>query len=185
VPESSELVGPFPGGKNPVEYDKIRRRVFWTIPSGLFLIGSRSAERRNLMCANWLTQVAREPKLLAVSIERHAHTHDLIHTGRCFAVSILDRADRGVVRRFVTPATDDRHAMTLNGEAYVDAEVSGAPVLAAAIAWLDCAVEREVDFATHTLFVGEVVDAGFSTDVDRVASHEVLRMEDTKMHYGG
>ena len=38
-----------------------------------------------------------------------------------------------------------------------------------------------VDVSSHTLFVGEVVDAGFQKDEDTA----VLRMEDTRMNYGG
>ena len=155
------------------------------MPSGLYLVGSHSGERRNLMTANWVTQLSSEPKLLGVSVEHGALTHELISTGRCFSVSVIDREDRTVVRRFVKPADDDRAAMTLNGCAYVDAPVSGAPVLAAAVAFLDCALEREVAFASHTLFVGEVVDAGFGSLANRGEHSEVLRMEDTRMNYGG
>ncbi len=40
------------------------------MPSGLaHLVGSRSADRRNLLTANWATKVSFEPKLLAVGVE--------------------------------------------------------------------------------------------------------------------
>ena len=38
-----------------------------------------------------------------------------------------------------------------------------------------------IDCGTHTLFLGEVIDAAFATD-DEV---EIARMEDTRMKYGG
>ena len=185
MPGQGNLIGPFPAGRNPDDYDHLRRRVFWKMPSGLFLVGSHSGERRNLMTANWVTQLSSEPKLLGVSVENGALTHELISTGRCFALSLIDREDRAVVRRFVKPANDDRDAMMLNGFDYVDAPVSGAPVLLGAVAFLDCALEREVTFTSHTLFVGEVVDAGFGTLADRGEQRDVLRMEDTRMNYGG
>ena len=44
------------------------------------------------------------------------------------------------------------------------------------------ATKREtVAAGNHTLFVGEVVDCGFLKDEET----EVLRMEDTRMSYGG
>ena len=46
---TGELVGPFPRGADPVEYDKLRRRVLWTMPSGLYIVGSRAGDRRNGM----------------------------------------------------------------------------------------------------------------------------------------
>ena len=43
------------------------------------------------------------------------------------------------------------------------------------------AVQRSVELGTHTFFVGEVTAAGFQRDEDT----PVLRMEDTRMNYGG
>ena len=45
------------------EYDKLRRRVLWKMPYGLYVVGSRAGERRNGMTLNWATQVSFEPKL--------------------------------------------------------------------------------------------------------------------------
>jgi flavin reductase (DIM6/NTAB) family NADH-FMN oxidoreductase RutF len=42
-------------------------------------------------------------------------------------------------------------------------------------------VRQTVDVGNHSLFIGEVVDAGFQAD----EATEVLRMEDTRMNYGG
>jgi flavin reductase (DIM6/NTAB) family NADH-FMN oxidoreductase RutF len=208
------LVGPIPPGEDPDAYDRLRRRVLWSMPSGLYLLGSRAGERRNLMTLNWATQLALEPKLLGVSVEGTAVTHALVHDGGCFSLAILARGDRAVVRRFVKPAVEDREARTLAGVDYLDAPVTGAPIYAGALAWLDCRVSREVDCGSHTLFVGEVVAAGFgraaggsgdagtSTGSDAggsgaagagaVASAgassvagEALRMEDTRLYYGG
>ena len=60
-------------------------------------------------------------------------------------------------------------------------KVTGAPILAQAVAYLDCEVRERSTAGNHTLFVGEVVDCGFLKDEET----EVLRMEDTRMNYGG
>jgi hypothetical protein len=52
---TGEPVGPFPGGADPEEFDRLRRRVLWKMPSGLYLVGSRLGDRRNLMTLNWAT----------------------------------------------------------------------------------------------------------------------------------
>jgi flavin reductase (DIM6/NTAB) family NADH-FMN oxidoreductase RutF len=161
-------------------YDRLRRRVLWKLPSGLYLLGSRAGERRNLMTCNWVTQLALEPKLVGVSVERAALTLELITEGRVFALSILAREDRAVIRKFVKPAVDDPVAGTLSGQP-VRAAVTGAPILASAAAWLDCELRQSVECGSHQLFIGEVVGAGFGAD----ESVEVLRMEDTRMNYGG
>ncbi len=177
---TAEPVGPFPPGADPVEYDKLRRRVFWKMPSGLFVLGSRAGDERNGMTLNWASQVSSEPKLIAVSVEHPALTHRLITDGRVFALSLLDREDRALVRKFVKPAEVDPEARTLNGVAYHDGR-SGAPVLDQAVAFLDCELRQAVEVGQHTLFIGEVVDAGFQRDEETA----ILRMEDTRMNYGG
>ena len=79
--------------------------------------------------------------------------------------------------KFSKPATDD--GATLNGRP-VRAATTGAPVFEEAIAWMDCEVRQAHDLGSHTLFVGEVVDAGIR-DAEAVAA----AMRDTRMKYGG
>jgi flavin reductase (DIM6/NTAB) family NADH-FMN oxidoreductase RutF len=161
-------------------FDRLRRRVLWKLPSGLYLVGSRAGGVRNLMTLNWASQLALQPKLVGVSIEREALSHRLIAEGGVFSLSLLDREDRAVVRRFVKPAIYEPEAGTLSGQPVRTAR-TGAPILAAAVAWLDCEVRHRLDLGSHALFVGEVVDSGFGGDEDA----PILRMEDTRMSYGG
>lgn len=153
------------------------------MPDGLYLLGSRSGDHRNLMTTSWVTQLAHDPKLIGAAVERDALSHGLISTGHSFTLSLLLREDRAVVRKFVKPAEDDHEAHTLSGIAYRDAVVSGAPLPEIAAAWLDCSLERAVELGSHTLFIGQVLDAGFRSDVS--PDSEFLRMEDTRMNYGG
>ena len=177
--KSGEPIGPFPPGVDEVEYDKLRRRVLWTFPSGLYVIGSRAGDRRNLMTANLVTQVSFEPKLVAVSIEEEAVTHELVRDGGAFAVNVLDREDRAIVRKFTKPV--EVEGSNANGFPFTDAPVTGCPVLETAAAYVDCRVWKTVDVGTSTLYIGEVVDAAFQKPEDT----PVLRMEDTRMNYGG
>ena len=45
---------------------------------------------------------------------------------------------------------------------------------------MECEVRRAIDFGTHTLFAGELVDAGVMDQAGRAAW-----MGDTRMKYGG
>jgi flavin reductase (DIM6/NTAB) family NADH-FMN oxidoreductase RutF len=176
-----EPVPPFPDGVDPDEYDRLRRRVLWTMPTGLYVVGSTDgAERRNLMTLNWATQLAFEPKLLGISVEREARTHELIEAGGVFSLCIIDREDRAIVRKFTKPVEVDLAASTLNGFAFHTA-TTGAPILDLAAAFLDCVVRESLPMGGHTLFVGEIVNSGFQKD----EASEILRMEDTRMNYGG
>ena len=185
APGGTGPIGPYPPGIDTedaqVEYDKLRRRLLWNLPSGLYVIGSRDGDRRNGMTANWVMQVSFEPKLVAVSVDKHAFTHELISAGGAFTVCVIDREDRAIVRKFTKPVDVDLGAMTLNEFAFHDGPVTGAPVLDLSAAVLECEVRTPVDVGGHTLFIGEVVNAQFLKGEDTPP----LRMEDTRMSYGG
>lgn len=164
---------------------RLRRRVLWALPTGLYVVGSRAGDRRNLMTANLVVQVATEPKLVAVAVDAGAVTAELVAQGGAFAVSILAREDRAVVRRFVKPVADVEvdaagRAVAMAGERVTEV-VTGAPVLSRAVAWLDCEVRHRLPLGSHDLCIGEVVAVGGPEG----EMPPVLRMEDTRMSYGG
>lgn len=173
---------PFPEGADADEYDRLRRRVLWKMPSGLYVVGSTDkASRRNGMTLNWATQVSFDPKLLGIGVERSAVTHELIEAGGVFSLCLVDREDRAIVRKFTKPVDVDLGAQTMNGFPYTDGPVTGAPVLSQSVAFVECEVRQSVPVGNHTLFLAEIVNAAFLKDEDT----PVLRMEDTRMNYGG
>jgi flavin reductase (DIM6/NTAB) family NADH-FMN oxidoreductase RutF len=157
--------------------DELLNKVTWKIPNALALVGSRAGETRNAMTTSWITQLSMEPVLVGVGVDNTAVTHRLISEGGSFTVNLWNADDTKVFVKFSTPADDDGSA--LNGRA-VRAATTGAPVFEEAIAWVDCEVRHTLDLGTHTLFVGEVVDAAINDDDARAAS-----MSDTRMKYGG
>ncbi len=185
APGGAGPIGPFPAGidtpETQEEYDKLRRRLLWTMPSGLYVVGSRDGDRRNAMTLSWATQVSFDPKLLGIGVEKTAFTHELIAAGGAFSLCTIDREDRAIVRKLTKPVEVDEAAGTLNGFAFHDAPVTGVPVLDQAVAWVECEVRNPVDCVGHTFFIGEVVASGFQKD----EGTDVLRMEDTRMSYGG
>ena len=160
--------------------DELLNRVTWKIPNALALIGSRSGDEWNGMTASWITQVSMEPVLIAVGIDNTAVTHRLITAGGSFTVNLWSSDDTKVFVKFSKPATFDA-----DGD---DAQRPPRPRRAdrrpdlrrrrglARLRW--CAAAH--DLGTHTLFVGEVVDAGVNDDESRPAA-----MSDTRMKYGG
>lgn len=152
-------------------------RVTWKIPNALALVGSRAGNERNAMTTSWITQLSMEPVLIGVGVDNTAVTHRLITNGGSFTVNLWDSDDTRVFVKFSKPARDDGD--TLNGRP-VRTGRTGAPVFTEAVAWMDCEVRHAIDFGTHTLFVGELVEAAVVDDTKRSAS-----MSDTRMKYGG
>jgi flavin reductase (DIM6/NTAB) family NADH-FMN oxidoreductase RutF len=165
------------------ELDRHRRRVLWAMPTGLYLIGSREGDEINLMTANLVVQVCIEPKLVAVALERESVTLRLVRAGGAFTVSLLERSERDVVRRFVKPVVDverspDGAVFAMSGHPVTEVGPGRLPVLTSAAGFLACSLTRVEELGSHTLCVGEVADLGGEPS-------DVLRMEDTRMHYGG
>ncbi len=172
-----------PGATPDDELDRHRRRVLWALPTGLYLIGSRAGEEVNLMTANLVVQVSMEPKLVGVALERDSVTKRLVTAGASFAVTLLQRADRDVVRRFVKPVQEverdpDGAVLALSGHAVTEVGPGRLPVLRAAAGYLVCTLTKAEELGSHTFCIGEVTEVGGEPS-------EVLRMEDTRMHYGG
>lgn len=179
------MIGPFPerigeDEEAQEDYDRLRRRVLWTMPYGLYVLGSRAGEERNLMTINWVSQVSFDPKLIGVGVEKTAFTHRLVSEGGTFVVNLIAREDRAIVRRFTKPCEWDADASTLNGFP-VHESTTGTPILDQAVGFIDCRVTNPVDCGGHTFFIGEVEDVGFRQAEDT----PILRMEDTRMNYGG
>ena len=132
------------------------------------------------MTLNWATQVSFEPKLLAIGVEKTALTHELIAEGGVFSLSMIDREDRAIVRKFTKPVEVDAEASTLNGFPFRDgAHRRADPGPGGGLRRLRGPPDRRL--RRPHLFLGEVVDAGFTKAEDT----PVLRMEDTRMSYGG
>ena len=146
--------------------DELTNRVTWKIPNALALVGSRSGDERNAMTTSWITQLSMEPVLIGIGVDQSAVTHRLIAEGGCFSVNLWDSDDTRVFVKFSKPAVDEDGM--LNGRA-VRAESTGAPIFEEAIAWLDCELRESVDLGSHTLFIGELVDAGIADDDKRPA----------------
>ncbi len=177
------------GPEDAEAYDRRRRRVLWSMPTGLYVIGSAGEidgeAAWNLMTANLVVQVATGPKALAIAVEQTARTARLIEAGRAFTLSLLARADRTVVRRFVKPVSEVEldgggRPRVMAGEA-VHLAGSGCPVLDRASAAVDCELRQALDLGSHRLFIGEV--SGVEGGEEPLP--ELLRMEDTRMNYGG
>jgi len=187
--------------------DRLRRRVLWSMPSGLYVLGSVAGSvagsgagaRYNLMTCNWATQVCMDPKLLAVGVEAASRTCSLLDEGHVFSLNVLRRRDRALVRRFVKPVEDVDQDASGSVRALAGQEVhigtTGAPILRAARGWLECRVHERLALGSHVLYVGAVVASGGAGASPAGAqdpagaggddADAVLRMEDTRMHYGG
>ena len=139
--------------------DDARERALKLVPYGMYVIGSGHGDDVNGMTANWFTQVSFAPCLVAVAIKQRAHTRELIDRYGHFTVNIVEHGDLDLLRLFIKP---QKRVGNKFGESVGFREAShGAPILEAALAWVECRVRVAHDHGgDHVLFVGEVIGAG-------------------------
>ena len=157
--------------------NELINKVTFKIPNALVLVGAADGEEWNGMTTSWVSQLSQEPVLVGVSVDNDAVTHRLISAGQAFSVNLWSSEDTRVFVRFSKPATRD--GSTLNGRP-VRVGKTGVPIFEEAIAWIECRVVEAHDLGSHTLFVGEIVDAAVNDDESRAAA-----LSDTRLKYGG
>ncbi len=121
-------------------------------PSGVTIVTIKSGEAVHGLTVSAFASVSPSPPLVSVMIDhRHSAYEMLEQEGASFAVNILGEAHEELSNRFAWVKTEDRFA---EGE-WTTAR-TGAPVLADALAWLDCTIYDRLRAGTHTIYVGEV-----------------------------
>ena len=121
-------------------------------PAGVTIVTIKSGAEAHGLTVSAFASVSPEPPLILVCIDHRHHAHDLLtQEGASFAVNILREDQAELSNRFAYVKTEDRFAVGDWRTA-----VTGAPVLANALAWLDCVVFCHKRAGTHTIYVGEV-----------------------------
>lgn len=138
------------------------RRIMGHLVTGVTVVTTTDPENGQPcgLTANAVASVSLKPLLVLACVERGADTHDSIERAGVFAVNVLREQDERVSRRFSAWEVDAKfEGMAFHGE------VTGAPVLDDALAWVDCRVYAAYDGGDHTIYVGEVQggDAGMGS----------------------
>ncbi|HVO42657.1 MAG TPA: flavin reductase family protein [Aggregatilineales bacterium] len=111
------------------------------------------------MTVSSFTSVSLEPPMVLVCLNKETYTQQLVSESGRFAISMLAQDQAAISNRFAgldpTVVTQEDR---FTGLAMVKAE-TGCPLIAGAVAWLDCLVSAAHEAGTHTLFIGEVVYA--------------------------
>jgi rubredoxin/flavin reductase (DIM6/NTAB) family NADH-FMN oxidoreductase RutF len=132
--------------------------VLHNIGYGMYVVSSFRGKELNGQIANTVFQITSSPATIAISINKQNLTHEFIAQSGFFSVSILEQE---------TPLTfiglfGFKSGRTENKFKDVKYKLldSGCPVvLDNSLGYLEAKVVNRFDCATHTVFLGEVVDS--------------------------
>jgi flavin reductase len=140
------------------------RGVMGKFATGITVVTAGQTPPRG-MTANSFTSVSLQPALVLVCVLREAAMHDVILDCESFAVSVLSAQQEEVARHFANHRRP-------RGEAEFEVidstagKQTGAPILADALAWLECRLDAVYDGGDHSIFLGEVLDMGHGSESD-------------------
>ncbi|HYM62319.1 MAG TPA: flavin reductase family protein [Thermoanaerobaculia bacterium] len=129
------------------------RRAMSQFASGITIVTVEHEGTLYGMTVSSFASVSLRPPLVLVCIETQLKTHSAIIGAGSFGVSILGHGQEALSTRFAT-RTDDRFA----GLELRRGEL-GTPLLAKALATIECRLHAQLPGGDHSIFVGEVLDA--------------------------
>jgi flavin reductase (DIM6/NTAB) family NADH-FMN oxidoreductase RutF len=139
-------------------------QLFRRLTNGVYVVTASHNGKSDGFTAAWVTQVAFEPLLVAISINPGNATWPLVQASGRFVVNVLRGGQLAIARQFGTASGRDVDKLST-----VRTVVNGtdAIVLSDAAAWFDCRVEQQVPAGDHVVVIARVVDGDV---IDSVAA---------------
>ncbi|MCG6910683.1 MAG: flavin reductase family protein [Deltaproteobacteria bacterium] len=133
--------------------------AFGRMTYGIYVLTARVDEIINGMIASWVAQVSYDPPMIMAAVHPNRYSHGLIEKSGFFALHVLDRSQKAMLQRFKGPDPGKK----FSGTPWHYGK-TGAPVLTDCPAWFELEVKARHTPGNHTLFFGEVVDAGVHSE---------------------
>lgn len=132
--------------------------ALYTLTYGVFILGAENNGAKNACIINTCQQVASETPKVSISVLKSNLTHYMIGASNKFSVSILGKeAKLDQIAHFGLNSGRDKNKFE---NMVYDLDGLGTPVIKeGAIATLSCKVAHAIDLGSHTLFIGEIVEA--------------------------
>ena len=128
--------------------------------SGVTVVTLRAGEDIHGLTVSAFASVSPEPPLVLVVIDHRHKAHELLErAGATFAVNILSSEQVELSNRFAWTKDEDRfqEGDWRRGE-------TGAPILADALAWIDCTVWARHAAGRHSIYIGEAQASHVASD---------------------
>ena len=131
------------------------RHVMGHFASGVTIVTALRDGVSHAMTATAVCSVSLDPPLVLVCVSKQSRFHQAISEAEAWCMSLLAADQEPLARHF---SNRGRDLLTqFDRVPHQPAEVSGAPRLDGALAWLECTTFAQHDGGDHTIVVGQVV----------------------------
>jgi flavin reductase len=141
----------------PIDPDAYRR-VVGRFATGVTVVSTRERGVDHAMTASAFTSVSLDPLLVLVCVETEARFHDAVLATGLWGVSVLADSAR-LASQWLATRGRPLHGQ-LDRFPHHHGPRTGAPLLDASIATLECATREVYDGGDHSIVLGEVLAVG-------------------------
>ncbi|TYT69882.1 diflavin flavoprotein [Microcystis aeruginosa] len=139
------------------------------ISGGLYIITTKKGDRSGAMVASWVTQASFDPPGFTVAVAKDRAIESLMQVGDQFILNILEEGNyQTLMKHFLKRfgPGEDRFAGVNTRTAN-----NGSPILADALAYLECEVASRMECADHWIVYNKVTDGRVSKPDSLTAVH--------------
>ncbi|NCQ92702.1 MAG: MBL fold metallo-hydrolase [Microcystis aeruginosa LG13-03] len=139
------------------------------ISGGLYIITTKKGDRSGAMVASWVTQASFDPPGFTVAVAKDRAIESLLQVGDQFILNILEEGNyQTLMKHFLKRfgPGEDRFAGVNTRTAN-----NGSPILADALAYLECEVVSRMECADHWIVYNKVTDGRVSKPDGLTAVH--------------
>jgi ferric-chelate reductase [NAD(P)H] len=137
--------------------------ALYKISYGLYVVSSVKDGRFSGQIANTVFQLSSDPILIAACLNKKNFTNECVSETKAFSISVLAKdTPMQFIGRF--GFRSGREFDKFEGVNYKIGKTGVPIVLDNTVAYIEVRVRDAMDASTHTLFVGEVVDAEILND---------------------
>ena len=165
--------------------DDAKKTALRMIPYGLYILTAEGKDGAVAAATiNWVTQASFAPPLVALGVKTDSGAHAIIKDTKIFALNVLGKNQQGMAFNFFK--SHERDGDSIGGEPF-DKSPAGAPILRHTPAWVECKLVDTVERGDHSVFIGEVTEAGVSKQPEGRADDATLWLKDLgeRVYYGG
>jgi flavin reductase (DIM6/NTAB) family NADH-FMN oxidoreductase RutF/rubredoxin len=152
----------------------INFEALFKVTYGLYIVSSGNRDTGNGFISNSVFQVTSEPAKFASCCNKKNHTCGLIEKHGYFSVSVLhQKTNSEIFTRFGYKSGKDFNKFEGMNVKYGD---TGVPIiLDDTIAFLECKVVQKIDVGTHVLFIGELINAQITDEINEPITYSYYR----------
>jgi flavin reductase (DIM6/NTAB) family NADH-FMN oxidoreductase RutF/rubredoxin len=136
----------------------LNSKALYKLGYGVYIVTSKKEGKLNGQIANTVFQITSDPATLAISINKNNLTWEYIKASKVFAVSIISQdTPIGFIGQFGFKSGRDTDKLA--GVNYKVGQTGAPVILDNTTSFMEARVTQEIDVGTHTIFIGEIVDA--------------------------